>query len=222
MIDLYCNNKNQTIYFNISFYEESHSLKYNIIELIYYIHVYDENQKRIKPFDLVMYYDLHIFCITNIISNKNKIESFPNFNDNINFICSEQFEYSDKIELGIKIYRKKDNYHELLSTYYYFNNNNLNLLNFKLKNNDDKFSTFKIQNEYMNLLYEINNRKTSLTLKASYFQNLSFNLKTKSDIEDNIWKFKNIYNQYYCFCKGILYIAIKIYPYFRIVNTYIT
>ena len=49
----------------------------------------------------------------------------------------------------------------------------------------------------------INNRKTSSTLKASYFQNLSFQLKTKADNEDNIWKFKNIYNQYYCFCKGI-------------------
>ena len=46
-------------------------------------------------------------------------------------------------------------------------------------------------------------RKTSSTLKASYFQNLSFQLKTKADNEDNIWKFKNIYNQYYCFCKGI-------------------
>ena len=203
MIDFDCNNKNQIIYFNISFYEQSNSLKYNIIELKYYIHIYDENKKRIKPFDLAMYYDLHIFCITNIINIKSKIESFPYFNNNINFICSEQFGYSDKIELGLNVYRKKDYHHELITTYYYFNNKNLNLHNFKLKNNDYKFSTFKIQNEYMNLLNEINNGNTSLTLKASYFQNLSFNLKTKSDSEDNIWKFKNIYNQYYCFCKGV-------------------
>ena len=203
MIDLNCDNKNQSINFNISLYEQSYSSKYNIIELKYYIHVFDENNKRIKPFDLPMYYDLHIFCITNIISNKSIIESFPNFNDNINFICSEQFEYSEKIELGIKIYRKKDYYHELLTTFYYFNNKNLNLLNSNLKNNDDKFSILKIQNEYMNLFKEIKNRKSSLTLKASYFQNISFKLKTKSNSEDNIWKFKNIYNHYYCFCKGI-------------------
>lgn len=201
MIDLNCNDKNQTIYFNISFYEQSHSLKYNIIELKYYINIFDENKKRIKPFDLAFYYDLHIFCITNIINNNSKVESFPNFYYNINLICSEQFEFSDKVELGINIYKKKDNLYELLSTFYFFNRNNSSLLNLKLKNgdsDDDKFSQIKVQNEYMNIF-----KNKSLTLKASYFQNISFKLKTKSVNEDNNWKFKNIYNQYYCFCKGI-------------------
>ena len=145
MIDLNCNDKNQTIYFNISFYEQSHSLKYNIIELKYYINIFDENKKRIKPFDLAFYYDLHIFCITNIINNNSKVESFPNFYYNINLICSEQFEFSDKVELGINIYKKKDNLYELLSTFYFFNRNNSSLLNLKLKNgdsDDDKFSQY--------------------------------------------------------------------------------
>ena len=198
-----CNNKNQTIYFNISVYEHSTSFKYNIIELIYYINVFDENKRRIKPFDLAFYYDLHIFCITNIINNNIKVEYFPNFYENINLICSEQFGYSDVVELGIAIYKKKDNFHELLSTNYFFNIQKRTFSNLKLENNNYKFSPFKIQKEYMNLFNEIMDRKTSSTLKASYFQNLSFQLKTKADNEDNIWKFKNIYNQYYCFCKGI-------------------
>ena len=203
MINLKCNNKSKIIYFNISFYERSISLKYNIIELKYFIHVFDENKKRIKPFDLSFYYDLHIFCVTKIKNNNGTVESFPNFNDNMNLICTEQLRYSDVIELGIKIYKKKDNIHQLISTIYYFNNKNFNLLELKMKNDDDKFSPIKIQNDYINLFNEINCNKTLSTLKASYFQNISFNLKIKLDNEDNIWKFKNIYNQYYCFCKGI-------------------
>ena len=203
MINLKCNNKSKIIYFNISFYERSISLKYNIIELKYFIHVFDENKKRIKPFDLSFYYDLHIFCVTKIKNNNGTVKSFPNFNDNMNLICTEQLRYSDVIELGIKIYKKKDNIHQLISTIYYFNNKNFNLLELKMKNDDDKFSPIKIQNDYINLFNEINCNKTLSTLKASYFQNISFNLKIKLDNEDNIWKFKNIYNQYYCFCKGI-------------------
>ena len=194
---------NKTLYFEISLYESSYSLKSNIIEVIYNIIISDENNKRINPFDLVYYYDLNIFCNMKLLNDNILIESFPNYYYNLNLQCNENFKLSEEVQFGINIYQKNtNNIHQLLYEYYYLGNEYSPISKLS-KKNDDKFSISYIQNEYNNLIYEINENITKLTLKNSYIQKPSFNTMTDEENENNIWLFKNIYNQYFCFCKGL-------------------
>ena len=50
----------------------------------------------------------------------------------------------------------------------------------------------------------MNNKKTNetLRLKKSYIKYPYFTYKRNSVFNDNEWNFKNIYNNYFCFCKG--------------------
>ena len=166
------------------------------------VDVFDENNTRIKPFNLPFYFDLHIFCTLNLINENNTIESFPNYYKNRSFICTEQFELDEIVELGINIYKKNKNIYQKISSFYYFNNINCNFSKF-YNDKNDKFSPFKIQKEYIDLKNGINTNEKKLTLKSSYIQEPSFILKTKIENNENKWLFKNIYNNYYCFCKGI-------------------
>ena len=143
---------NKTLYFEISLYESSYSLKSNIIEVIYNIIISDENNKRINPFDLVYYYDLNIFCNMKLLNDNILIESFPNYYYNLNLQCNENFKLSEEVQFGINIYQKNtNNIHQLLYEYYYLGNE-YSLISKLSKKNDDKFSISYIQNEYINLI----------------------------------------------------------------------
>lgn len=195
-------NKSETFYLNLSYNDISFSLKYNIIEIIYNIYIFDEGKNKIKPFDLAFHYDLHIFCNIKLKNNNTEIESFPNFNNNTSLMCIENFQAYDKVDLGIKIFHKVNTEYELLSTFYYFNNLNFSFP-FYSKNFDNKFSPIVINSEYINLINEINENKEKLTLKASYIKKPSLSPKSNTDEENDKWIFKNIYNNYFCYCKGI-------------------
>lgn len=195
-------NINKTLYFEISHYETSYSLKSNIVEVIYNIIIYDEENKRVNPFGLAFYYDLHIFCNIKLLNDNIFIESFPNYHHDYNLICIENFQLSEKVQLGIKIYQNNNNINHLLYEYQYFCNNNSNF--FKLgKKNNYKFDNFSLKNDYTNLIKEINGNNKTLTLKSSYIQKPCFYTITNRGNEDNKWIFKNIYNRYFCFCKGL-------------------
>ena len=200
-INYVLDDNNRRLYFEIFPKENSYSLKLNIISVSYCIIILDENKKRINPFNLAFYYDLHIFCNMKLLNDNTIIEYFPNYY-NLNLICMENFQLSEKVQLGIKVYKNINNTKHLLTEYYYFSNNNSNI--YKLRNYDNqKFSIFYVLNEYTNLTNQLNESKTNLTLKVSYIQKPSFCTLTSKEIENNKWLFKNIYNQYFCFCKGL-------------------
>ena len=202
IINLTSDNENKTIYFNMTFYNASYSFKFNIVEITYLIHVCDENKNRIQPFELFFNYDLNIFCNMKIIEENNTIETFPSYYNNISLICTEYFELNEIVELGIKIYKKVQDIYQNVSYFYFFDNKNFNFSNLHF-DNDNKFAPFKIKKEYIDLMNEIKNNNEKLTLKNSYIQNPFFNSKTRLQNDDNKWIFKNIYNQYFCFCKGL-------------------
>ena len=200
MIEINFENPKKILYFKATLYDKSYSLNYNIVEIKYLIIVFDENKNRIKPFDLPFYYDLNVFCIS---KNKNTIvETFPNYYKDISFVCIEHFDLNEKVELGIKIYKKKYDNYQIVSSFYCFKNINYNISKLH-ENNNEKLEPIKIQNEYINLINKIKNNKENLTLKNSYIQFPSFISKLQLKNNDDNWIFKNIYNQYYCFCKGI-------------------
>ena len=82
-------NDNQTknLHFNFSYHEHSYSLKYNIIEIVYYIKIIDDNNNLIKPFDLSFYYNFHLFCYLKLIEENVEIQSLPHFYRNKYLIC---------------------------------------------------------------------------------------------------------------------------------------
>ena len=194
-------NEMETIFLNISYYMNSYSLKHNIVEIIYSIKIFDKYKNLIKPFDLAFYYNLHLFCNFKTKNDFLEVESFPNTNNNTNFICTEYFNFGEIVKLGIKIYQKAY-YYKLIFQYHLFKNISENYLDLYYKN-DSKFSSFMIDKEYNDLINEIKENKSKYTLKSSYIEKPTTHLKTSKEIEENNWIFKNIYNQYFCFCKGI-------------------
>ena len=190
------------LYFSISYFSHTISLKYNIIEIIYYITIFDGYQNKINPIDLSFYYNLHIFCKLKSYNNASETVSFPDFNDDKNLICTEHFHIKEKIELAIQIYFNKNNYYTLLSEFSYFTYQNSDF-SYLYNENDNYFSPFLINQSYNKLINEINKTNPSLLLKSSYIQQPTFNLKTNKIYSDNNWAFKNIYNHYFCFCNGI-------------------
>ena len=76
--------------------------------------------------------------------------------------------------------------------------------------NDSKFDPLIIRNEYSNIEnqnsylnnYFKNNPNESFLLKKSYMKTPGCKSMTINQISNNIWIFENLYNNYFCFCKG--------------------
>ena len=192
------NNENITFIIHVYCNEVLYISKLNVNEITNNIQIYDEYDNLIHPFDLSFYYDLHLFCSMKLINEIKEYETLPNIYNNTIFQCIEHFSLSDNVELGINIYQKESNYNLIFSCFYFSKSSKF--LMFKIKNGN-KFSMLNMENEYKNLQKEIN--KTKLTLKPSYFIKPSNNTKIKKYNEDIQWSFRNIYNHYFCFCKGI-------------------
>ena len=81
------------------------------------------------------------------------------------------------------------------------NNLNLNKYNCIL---DKNFNPLFIINKFNSIALNIQNKRVNetLKLKKSYIEFPYFSLKSNVAYYDDEWIFKNIYNHYFCFCKG--------------------
>ena len=136
-----------------------------------------------------------------------------NIYKNRNYQCIEYFNINEKINFGIKIY----NYNENM-------NNNIKYYNFlifteeiiKYNNlyyfNDNIFDPLFLNKEFYFLIEKLNNKKINETmkLKNSYILYPFYALKRYIILKENKWKFLNIYNNYFCLCKGENCLYIKI------------
>jgi hypothetical protein len=131
--------------------------------------------------------------------------SLANIYENKYFYCIEYLNINEKLNFGIKIFKGHDFEHLYFFPNYKFDYNNLFL------KNDNKFSPLIISKEY-NLTHQIlsqsnykNNSqdfKGNLTLKKSYAINPIYSSETNLNIFNDEWSFLNIYNHYFCLCKG--------------------
>lgn len=62
-----------------------------------------------------------------------------------------------------------------------------------------------VNKEYLLLTLRINTIHINETLKfkQSYINYPYCSLKRNSILNQNVWNFRNIYNEYFCFCKGL-------------------
>ena len=173
-----------------------------MIKIEYNIGFYDKYNNLILPSDLTLKYNLHIICSVEIDLG-NSINSLANIYENKYFKCIEFFNLNDKIKFWIKIYQIKENGNLVASSFYIFNENIFKLSDLIYQNNN-LFCPLLINENYDSLIKKINgkNLKTNRKLKKSYLHYPYCVLKKDSIFFNDKWIFKNIYNEFFCFCKG--------------------
>jgi CDP-glycerol glycerophosphotransferase (TagB/SpsB family) len=187
-------------YFNVSNVNYNYSFKYKLIKIEYKIGFFDDNKMIINPSFLALYNNLQILCELKIINSNIIIYSLPNIYQNKYFTCIEFFSIRERVKLGIKIYIKgKMEY----NYFYLFSERRINFRNLKYKNNY-LFDPLVINKNITFLFEKIYNKKVNETLKfkKSYVKYPYFTDKKNSVFYENKWNYKNIYNNYFCLCKG--------------------
>lgn len=189
------------IFFNVTYLYYSFSFKFNIAKIEYNIRFYDGNDNILFPSDLMLYHNFHVFCHIKINNTNYSVDSLANIYNNY-FNCIDFFNLNEIIDFGIKIYHNNatNNY----SNYFFILENNFNYNNF-LYENPNLFDPLLINEEYLALASNINDKKVNETfkLKKSYIQYPYCILKRNAFILENEWIFKNIYNHHSCFCYGL-------------------
>jgi len=191
---------NESEYFRITFIKYSFSFKYKIIKMEYNIGFYNVKNNLILPSNLALKKNINIICNI-IISNNKSIDSLANIYKNKYFKCIEFCIINENIKFGIKINMINQNKKYLIIHFFTEKIFNYNNLNYHLNN---IFEPIIINNNYNSLFTEIIKKKVNnnLLLKKSYIRFPLFSLKRESIVLQGKWFFKNIYNDYFCFCIG--------------------
>ena len=193
------NYKDKYQFFNINYFNYSYNFKYNIIKVEYNIGFYDKNNNIIFPSDLTLYNNVHIFCHIMKDKNNNNIESLPNIYKNKYYNCIEFININDNIKFGIILNNRVN---KEFSYIYLFNNKFINYNN--LINNNFEFERL-INKKSISLnkeIQKINEKTDNIKLTKLFIQKPIFSIKEKAIININQWQFMNIYNYYFCSCKG--------------------
>ena len=161
------------------------------MEIKYNINFYDKNKTAIKPSDLTLFNNLFIICHMKNGKKTINIDSLANIYQNKHYFCIQYFHVNEKVKSGVKICL---GYNYCVDIYFFYNN--------KIRNenpNNTKFDPKIIENEYLQIKnsYDVKNSKglTQFYIDKPYDINIIKN--------DNNWTFKNIYNNYFCICKGL-------------------
>ena len=186
--------------FNVTSIKYSREIKSKIIKVEYLIGFYDLNKNLISPSDLTLYYEYHVLCYNKNLKNNIFIISLANIYENNLYYCTEFFNKNENIIFGIIIYKVSNGieyysfdfftYQKKIYDNYIYNI--VNIFNYSL-----------IKEEFDILIKKINNNNLdkSIRLKKSFIQMPL--CSTKSNIgKHNKWIFRNIFNHYFCFCRG--------------------
>ena len=162
----------------------------------------------ILPSDLALIYNLHIICFLKI-NNYINIYSLANIEEDRLFKCTEFLNLHENFHLGVIIY-KIDQKGFIKNDYKLFYLNK-RIFNYDTKD-DDIFNITKLVNQYN---YSFNQSMNEDIIKESKLKQLYIlkpfgNLKRNFINSENNWNFLNIFNYYFCYCKGISCLNIKI------------
>ena len=191
----------------------NYSKEYNLIQIIYYMKITDISGL-LKPSDLALLYDLHILCDIHISKNNENLYSIPNIYKNKYFFCVENINLNENVKFGILIYKMNNNNEEIeYYEFFFFSQNIININLNPIFQNNNKFNINYINENYNAILSEINKYKKNS--KDTFLKNNNhYNLKSsfvkpplpflKRDISqvEGRWYFNNVYETYFCFCRG--------------------
>ena len=205
--------KEDFINFKISEFKYFYSFKFNLVKIEYKFTLHNNNNDLIPLSDLSLYKNLQIICNIEILNSKIIINSISNIYQDKFFRCIEYFKINEKIKIGIIIVQKNES--EEKNKYYTVDFSKEILINNKPKYfyiNDSIFEQLIINKNYITFVEKINNAKINetLKLKKSYLRYPFCLLKRDYIINENEWNFINIYNNYFCSCKGLKCLNINI------------
>ena len=192
-----------SLYFNVTYIKIYYSFLFNKVKIEYNIAAYDSNKNLILPSDLSLYSNIHLLCRIKIINSDVYIDSIPNIDNNKYFQCIEFYNLNENIKFGIKIYYLETG-KKIQQLNIYFSKDDIKLFKIIINNNDNIFNPILLQNEYMSTLEKFNKKSSNdkYKLEKSYFQYPYCNLKRNIAVNNNKWFYSNIYNHYFCYCKG--------------------
>ena len=210
------------IYFDVKNISYSYSKDYGLIEVKYLIFFFDSNFNDIKPSNLALLYNLSIFCDIYIYKTNENIYSVSNIYENKYFFCIEYIQTKEHVNFGIKIYRKNDiDLNIEYDQQFFFTDRLIKIYKSSTLENNNKFNMNHIYGNYKKLLkkiiiYKEKNIifKENLNLKTSFMNPPTCILKRDIAQVEGKWYFNNIYQSYFCFCRGescINIIALNIY-----------
>ena len=179
-----------------------YSFKFNIIKVEYNIEFHENNTNLIEPSDLTLFKNLHVFCHIEFNNLNIIINSFPDIIENKIYKCIEYFNVYENIKFGIKLYEINENEEEINNhIIYFFSGEVFNYL-YLLNKNDKVFDPLIINRKYFfnTAKKYINN---NLKLQKTYTQIPKCVLKKNLLNNDNEWNFDNLFDKYFCFCKGL-------------------
>ena len=162
------------------------------MEILYNITFYNKNDILIKPSELSLFNKINIFCLIEIVENKNStnktiIISLANIYKNKQFYCKEFLNIKEKVKFGIKIdIEKKGSMEQIFSSSSGFIFDIIHL-------DSNRFSPFLINKEFLEFQKECNltRENKSLKLKKIYAVKPIYENKKFISSGDNIWYFKN-------------------------------
>ena len=170
-------------------------------KISYHIQVFDSKSNPILPSDLTLYYNLHIVCFCEITNSIN-INSLASVIEDKYFKCSEFYKFDENLKFGIVVYKNEiDDKINRDFISFYFSKKMFNIG----YDNDDIFDSIKINNDYSFFITQLNNRSSEIEtrkLKKLYISKPICISKRNALFWENQWNFLNIYNEYFCFCKG--------------------
>ena len=160
-----------------------------------------KKKKNISPSDLPLYDDLHVFCHFEVAKQNVCVDSLAYIHKNKLFTCVEFFKINEKVKFGIKIIKGKNNEYFNL---YLFTEEIFDYRKNILSINNKIFSPKDINKSHEVLLQMLKTEKLckQLRLKSIYIKYPLCALKRNSVLKEGEWIFQNIYNHYFCFCKG--------------------
>jgi len=200
--------KNNLDFFKLVDIKYIYSFKFNIIKVEYNIEFYENDKNLILPSDLTLYKNLHIFC--HIESNNSNviINSYPDIIKNKIFKCIEYFNIFEDIQFGIQIFEINEDWEDINNHIYFFSREIFNYLNL-FKKDDKVFDSLLVNSNYFINLTKKNINDDNLKLKKTYTLMPKCILKKYLLINDDDWKFQNLFNEYFCFCKNLNTIKLK-------------
>lgn len=193
-------------YLNIFDLKYLFSFKYNIIKIEYKFGLYEYDKKIISPSQFFIK-NINFICSIKIFNNNISINSLPNIYEDKYYKCVEYYEINEKINFGIKIYERNennDNYRNIQDDFIFlFKENIVNYNEYEYRNNS-LFEPHILIEKHTNKIKKMNDYRynKALKLEKSYIRFPYFLLRRFSVLNENIWNYGNIYDSYFCFCKG--------------------
>ena len=197
------------IYFNSTYIKYYYSFHFSMIKIEYSIGFYEKNNL-LLPSNFSLLKKMNVICHFQIIDNNKYIDSIANINNNKYFKCIEFFNMNEKIKFGIKIWLINEDKKKKFKNFY-FSSNRQNYKIFKYKN-DNIFNPLFINAEYYSIIKKFTIQKLNETFKLKKLYNHFplYSLKRNIEIYEEEWIFKNIFNHYFCYCKGVNCLISKI------------